>query len=260
VNVHDLDRDELVRHFVDDSTLALLVVGSFARGDAGPSSDVDLARHVVDNARHGELHCLADHGERLVTVKMLCAAREVAALLDPGAAVWQVPTLRDAVILFDRDGNAARLIARARAFSWTELDGAADRHVATEVADYAEEELKIVGGLADGRPGQIAYGVMGLVLGLAEIAVIHRREFIVSENRLFDTALEVMTDRRDWCEVFRRAAGYDEVGPVARGRAALQLYQTTVDIVTDLLDDEQRALADLVTVQMSMLTRLSSSL
>jgi len=260
VNLPDLDSDDLVSRFVDDDTVALLLVGSFARGDAGPSSDVDLARHVAGDAQHGELQCSVTQDGRLVTLKTLCAAHEATALLEPGMAVWQVPTLRDAVVLFDRDGNAAGLIDQAKAFSWSKLDEAADRHVATEVAGYVEEALKVVGGLAEDRPGQIAYGVMGLVLGLAEVAVIHRRGFIVSENRIFDTALACMADHPAWCDAFRCAAGYDETGPEARGRAALLLYQRTVEIVGDLLEDGQRALADLVTVQASVLTKSCSSL
>jgi len=245
VTIPELDHEALVGRFVDDDTLALLLVGSFARGDAGPTSDIDLARHVAADNDHGRLACSVDVAGRLVTVKTLCAAREATALTEPGAAVWQVPTLRDAVILFDRDGAAAGLIDRARTFSWDDLSEAADRHVAAEVAAYAEEALKIAGGLAAGRPGQIVYGVMGLVLGHADVMAVHRRVFVTSENRVFDIALETMSDRPAWCGAFRRAVGYDETGPRARGRAALTLYDETVNLVDDLFAADQRAVADI---------------
>ena len=245
MSVPELDCDTLARRFVDDDTLALLLVGSYARGEACRSSDIDLARHVAADVEHGAIVCSIDEAGRMVTVKTLCAARQAAALTDPGAAVWQVPTLRDAVILFDRDGTAAGLIDRARTFSWDDLSEAADRHVAAEVAAYAEEALKISGGLAAGRPGQIVYGVMGLVLGLADVMAVHRRVFVTSENRVFDIALEAMSDRPAWCDAFRRAVGYDNAGPRARGRAALTLYDETVSLVDDLFAADQRAVADI---------------
>jgi hypothetical protein len=240
VSVSDLDRDDLIRRFVDGTTQALLLVGSRARGDHGPFSDIDLARHVDTEDGHGDLVCATDGDGRLITVKTLAVAREERALVGPGKAVWQVPTLRDAVILYDRDGRAARLIEKARDFSWAELGDGPDRHVAAEVADYGEEVLKIAGGLAAGRPGQVLYGTMGLVLGLADAMAVHRRVFITSENRLFDIVLEAMVDRPAWTAAFRTAAGYEAAGPEARGRAALALYGETAACVAPLFDADQR--------------------
>lgn len=237
-----IDREALVRRFVDGRTLALLLVGSQARGEAGPMSDIDLARHVAAPTDHGDLACHADDAGRLVTVKTLQAAREAFALGRPGMAVWQVPALRQAEILFDRDGGAAQLVARARAFSWELLSEAADRHVAGEVAHLAEEALKIAAGVTKGRPSQILYGTLGMTVNLAEAMVVHRRGFIDSENRLFDIALDAMAAEPAWQGAFRIAAGYEAAAPEEKGRAALALYGETARLVAPLLSDEQRAI------------------
>ena len=241
----DIDRDALIRRFVDDETLALLLVGSRARGDHAPSSDIDLARHVALDDDHGRLVCTTDGSGRLVTLKTLAVTREEAALQDPAKAVWQVPALRDAVILFDRHGAAAQLIEWARAFSWDDIGDRTDRHVAAEVAALAEEALKVAGGLEREHHAQVLYGTIGLVVGLAEAVVVHRRLFISSENRLFDIALEAMAVDSEWTAAFHVAAGFDAAKPEARGRAALALYARTVLSVASLFDANQRRVADL---------------
>jgi hypothetical protein len=239
-----IDRDALVARHVDGLTLALLLVGSHARGDAIPTSDIDLARHVAAPDDHGHVACHVDATGRLVTVKTLQVQQEAAALSRPGQAVWQVPTLRDAVILFDREGGAARLVAQARAFSWDAMAEAADRHVAGEVAHLAEEALKIAGGLEARRAAQVLYGTMGMVVGLAEAMVVHRRGFIDSENRLFDLALAAMDDEPQWQEAFRTAAGFAAAGPSDTGRAALALYETTARLLWPLLDRQERQVVE----------------
>lgn len=237
----DIDRHELIRRFVDDETLALLLVGSRARGDHAPSSDIDLARHMrADSARQETLY-FNDAAGRLISLKTFDTASEEEALGLPGRAVWQAPALASAVVLYDRHGGAARLIDRARRFDWANLGEEPDRHVAREVTGYAEEALKIIVGLERGIESQIVYATMGMVLGLAEAMVVHRRGFIISENRLFETALDLMASRDDWVSSLRLAAGFGEHGPVDRANAALALYAETVTLVWSLLTDDQRA-------------------
>lgn len=236
----DIDRDDLVRRFVDDQTLALLLVGSRARGDHAPSSDIDLARHVKAEGAQPPTLYVNDAAGRLISLKTLVQASEEEALTLPGRAVWQAPALASAVVLFDCDGTAARLIERARGFDWADLGDTPDRHVAREVTGYAEETLKILDGLERGNESQFIYATMGMVLGLAEAMVVHCRGVIVSENRLFETALDLMVDHDDWVSSFRMAAGFGEAGPVERASAALGLYAETVALTTPLLSAEQR--------------------
>lgn len=240
-----INRDDLAARYVDDRTLALLLLGSHARGDAGPLSDIDLNRHVATPNDHGRLDCQVDAAGRLVTVKTLQPARVAVAMGMPGKAVWQVPGLRNAVLLYDRDGNAVRLIQQARDFEWAAIAQEADRHVAAETAQHAEEALKIASGIATEREAQVLYGVMGMVLGLAEAMVVHRRGFIDSENRLLSIALGLMAGEPDWQAAFRVAAGHEAVLPMERGKAALALYRETARIVARLMDGEERRVADI---------------
>lgn len=239
-----IDRDDLVARYVDGRTLALLLLGSHARGEAGPLSDIDLNRHVAAPNDHGRLDCHVDAAGRLVTVKTLQPARMAVAFGLPGKAVWQVPGLRHAVVLYDRGGNAAALIRQARAFAWSAIADDADRHVAGEVAQHAEEALKIAAGIAGAREAQVLYGVMGMVLGLAEAMVIHRRGFIDSENRLLAIALDRMADEPEWQHAFRIAAGHEAASAMERGRAALALYGETARIVAPLMAGEERRVAN----------------
>ncbi|MEM7121595.1 MAG: nucleotidyltransferase domain-containing protein [Pseudomonadota bacterium] len=240
----DINRDDLIRRFVDDGTSALLLVGSRARGDHAPSSDIDLARHVkAEGTRHPTLY-MNDADGRLISLKTFDPASEEEGLMLPGRAVWQAPTLASAVILYDRDGDAARLVDKARRFDWADLGAAPDRHVAREVTGYAEETLKIVDGMERGIESQIIYATMGIVLGLAEAMVVHRRGFIISENRLFESALDLMAAHKDWASSMRRAAGFGDAGSFDRAAAALTLYAETVALVRPLLDEDQCAVAE----------------
>lgn len=235
-----IDCESLVERYVDDRTLALLLLGSHARGDAGPLSDIDLNRHVAASERHGRLDCYVDVAGRLVTVKTLQPARIAVAMGEPGETVWQVPGLRDAVVLYDKDGGAAALIARARSFTWESLGAAVDRHVAAELARHTEEALKIASGVAAGRASQVLYGTIGMTVGLAEAMVVHRRGFIDSENRLFDIALDAMAGSPQWQDAFRISAGYTSADPQARGRAALTLYGETARLAAAVLSADER--------------------
>lgn len=235
-----VERDTLVARFVDDRTQALLLVGSHARGDAGPMSDIELARHVAAPDDHGTLACHVDGAGRLITVKTLQPSREADALTRPGSAVWQVAGLRDAVVLYDKDGGAADLISRARSFTWESLGAAVDRHVAADLARHAEEALKIASGVAAGRASQVLYGTIGMTVGLAEAMVVHRRGFIDSENRLFDIALVAMAGSPQWQDAFRISAGYTPADPQARGRAALMLYGETSRLAAAVLSADER--------------------
>ena len=239
-----IDRHDLVARYVDCRTLSLLLLGSHARGDAGPLSDIDLNRHVAAPNYHGRLDCHVDAEGRLVTVKTMQPARLAVAMGVPGKAVWQVPGLRNAVVLHDPGGSAARLINQAQNFAWAGIAQEADRHVASETAQHAEEALKIASGIAAEREAQVLYGVMGMVLGLAEAMVVHRRGFIDSENRLLSIALGLMAGEWDWQAAFRVAAGHEAVPPMERGRAVLALYGETARIVASLMDDESRRVAN----------------
>ena len=94
------------------------------------------------------------------------------------------------------------------------------------------------------REAQVLYGVMGMVLGLAEAMVIHRRGFIDSENRLLAIALDRMADEPEWQHAFRIAAGHEAASAMERGRAALALYGETARIVAPLMAGEERRVAN----------------
>lgn len=61
-----LDWDALVRRFDAPDVQAIVLVGSYARADAGPWSDVDLLRFVGDEAKD-----LAGSGSHLIDGRLV---------------------------------------------------------------------------------------------------------------------------------------------------------------------------------------------
>src|SRR3989442_2271142 len=108
----------LIARFDRPEALALVLVGSHARGAAGPFSDVDLVRFVPADAPSpagGGSH-LVDG--RLVVVSDAPPDEVEAWFVRPELALSRIPGLREGRPLRDRDGFFAALQARARAFAW----------------------------------------------------------------------------------------------------------------------------------------------
>ncbi len=113
-----VDWQDLIGRFDRPEALALVLSGSYARGDANPLSDVDLVRFTAETAPSlpgSGSHLLDD---RLVVVTDVPAGEVESYFVQPELAVGRIPGLRQARPLRDRDGVFAALQARAHAFVW----------------------------------------------------------------------------------------------------------------------------------------------
>ena len=98
--------------------LALALMGSHARGDAGPFSDVDVVRFTTDSALD-----LPDDGTHVVGGRLVVVStvreRQVRAWFDqPALAASFIAGLRLEIPLLDSDSVLARWQDAARRFVW----------------------------------------------------------------------------------------------------------------------------------------------
>jgi len=227
--------DRVTAELVAAGAQAVVLFGSFARGQASAHSDIDLLA-LGSGAKRYEWR-----DGRLVDVAWAPVEAVRGQFTDPRAVGAAVPGWREAQIQHDPAGVAAGLQQAARAWTWERLaPGAADACVADELAGLAEEVLKLVAALEQRRPLTAAVQRNVLALNLAGIMALHRRLLYGSENRLWDMVAEALGPA--WAEAQARALGLDAPDFTATCRAALTLYRLAADDAQHILDDRQRAI------------------
>ncbi len=238
--------------------LGVALLGSYARGEATPYSDVDMVRFaerepaIMGNPFSGERYTLRLIDDRIVSVSTTSLAAKRAELAQPDGAVWAVEGLRQARILLDRDGSLAALLAEARAFKWAPLQPAANAYASELLLGLAEEAGKIMSGLARGDDAVCAYGALGLLSALVRAVVVQRGVLLRSENTFFSQPQEAVGRNSAWAQALRIAAGFEAVAaadtpagqttPIqARARATLRLYRETAALLDPIIRPADRA-------------------
>ena len=221
-----------------DGAGAAVPVGSHARGDAGPESDVD----VLAIGPRTFIFRLEHRGGLLVSASSQPSEAYRREMADPGSASTAVPGWREAVVLHDPEGKAGALIEEARAWTWGSLEWRCDGWVAEEITALAEEVHKLVAALRAGYRTRAAVQRSVLALRPAQILAVHRRILYGSEHRLWDLVAEAMGE--EWHVARSAALGLNGEPFEVTCRAALKLYGLTVDNVYQLLDERQRGVAN----------------
>ncbi|ADV66384.1 nucleotidyltransferase domain-containing protein [Deinococcus maricopensis] len=225
-------------------TRAVLLVGSHARGDHDPYSDLDL-QVLTDNedAPHTQLSM---HGDTLVTISRATPHAREAAFTDPTTAAWNILPLRTAQPLHDPDGVYATLRARAEAFTWASVVGAAHARMRERLTHSAEQALKILGGLTRPDPEKALFAAHGLAWAMAETSILAHGALIPTENRYLRTAHDAEPDPQ-WRAAFWDAFGFTPLNATGRARAALHLYTRALHLHGHHLTNDERRITAHVT-------------
>lgn len=219
------------------------IVGSYARGQEGRFSDVDVDIFVSRQPENPyDRYTLRYWEDKLVSLKYTLLEDERAALSDPRRAIWAVPGLRGMRILLDKDGSLAALQKAAQEFDGSLLQSAADEFAAEEIMGSAEEVHKILNGLARGHESTVLYATWGLVKNMLEAIAVQRGILIVSENRYFDLIQDAVGRASKWTGAFRTAWGLDSTSSQyqTRGVAALRLYCLSAAMFDELIPEKHR--------------------
>ena len=228
---------QLADELVGEGAEAVILTGSWARGDAHPESDLDI-RVVGD----GEDKKLLRRDEFLISVGWSTEKENNEMFSDPSEVGSIVPGWRSAKILADPTGKGAKFQAKAEAWTWSEIEKDADDHVAKEITKLAEEAHTLFTNLELDIPSAAAATRSLIVSELVPIMSIHLRLLYESEKELWDSVAEKMGD--GWQDMQERALAQNGDSFNAGCRAAFELFLVAQKKTKDLLDDEQRRVVE----------------
>jgi hypothetical protein len=211
---------------------AVVLFGSWVRGDAYKESDVDI--HAIGRGPHYRLE--RDQGF-LVSVSWITARQHRQAFTDPSKAGGIIPAWRNAAIIYDPRGIADSLKQEAKNWVWEPLSKQADRWVAEEITGWAEEVHRLIGNLQLGRRSAAAVQRSVLAIKMAPILAVHHRIFFDTENQLWNLVSSRMGAR--WAQLQSIALGEGNQSFEDTCKAALQLYAFVVREVKYLLNRRQ---------------------
>lgn len=224
---------EVADGLAGDGAEAVVLVGSHARGEAGPESDVDV---LAVGPREFSFR-LERRSRLLVSTSSRPPGLYRQAFGEPGSVCAAVPGWRGAVPLHDPEGIAASLIEEARAWTWGPLERRCDGWVAEGITSLAEEVHKLFSALnrEDRQTAAVQRSI--LAVHLAPILAVHHRILHGPENRLWDLVSDAAG--KEWRRTHAAALGLDDEPFDETCRAALGLYGLAADEAKNLFDGRQ---------------------
>jgi hypothetical protein len=250
-NAHVPDRflKRLVVQYQTDETVAVVLSGSFARGDATPFSDVDLIFYMTTAEA-----CVPDyelHYEHsyLISLSRSTIGQKWSEMQTPSSAIWAVEGIRQSQILHDPSGNFTALQQSAKQFRWEPLQPKANQYAGEHLRGLIEEVHKVLTGLHKQDESTLAIAILGLILSLPRIIAVQRGLLMITENEFVDRVLESTGHVSAWARHYRIAAAMDFHTTGAniifkRATAVLQLYVETVRLLRSGLHAEDIRVID----------------
>ena len=238
---------DLLARFAPTHADALFLVGSRARGVAGPHSDVDLLRLAQDeDGLEGDGSYLVS--DRLVVVSTLTPKWAEVIFQEPEAACNYVLGLRMGQILVDRTGNGANLQRRARDFVWgDEIQAKANGVAARTLVGYIEEAHKGLEGLRRNDVGRLLNARFGMSWGMSKVVMVQRGILLSSDNGHWDEINRTVGESSAWVRFRHMAFGLEDAtghAPPLRQQvlAGLRLYRLTVAMMEHMLPEPEGGL------------------
>ena len=244
-----LDFDAIAQKFSAPNIDAIVLIGSHARGEAGPHSDVDIERYFVregDSVPTGGTHLIDG---QLVVVSDILPERVDAWFTEPNEVVNVVAGLRKAKPLID-NGTFTAIQERAHQFRWDEaMQQKANAYASAEMVGWIEEVHKGLQGLANDDVGRLNAASFGLSWGLVNVIKVHRGVMLESENHLLQRVTDAAGADSEWSQLCWQSFGISpqleqEVSLYQRVQAGLKLYSASALLLSDAILPEHLPLIE----------------
>ncbi len=241
------DFEWLARRFDAPGVRAIAVMGSHARGDSLPHSDIDLLRLIeADTALEGAgSHLVGGH---LVVVSDADPQRVETWFTRPEMATNAIVGVREARALIDRGGAFAAVWARACAFEWdAAMQERANAWAGAEMVGLIEEVHKGLNGLIQPHTGRLLNARFGLSWGLCKVMQVQRGVLLSGDNSFYEQLAEAIGRGSRWVHLRRIAFGIEDAdgrAPTLREQviAGLELYVETAALLAGALPSPEAEL------------------
>ena len=137
------DLNKLVGRFTEPAVQAIVLMGSFTRGDAGHFSDVDLVRFLTPDAPEDTEARSFIIDDRLVVVSNVLRSQVEGWFTNPVSATECIAGIRTAKPLWDPEDLFSPIQRRAHAFVWdTDMQSKANAFAGEQMVGWVEEVYK----------------------------------------------------------------------------------------------------------------------
>lgn len=229
MGIHNMEFYKLAERFDLPEVAAVALMGSFARDEAGPFSDVDLVRFTFE-----DIDALPGNGSylingRLVVVSQITPKQVERGFTEPETAVEVIAGLRNGRGLIDKVGMFAAIQARARSFHWDDtLQRKANLWASKQMVGWIEEVHKGLEGIRRGDVGRLLNARFGCSWGLTRVMCVQRGVLLAGDNTLLAQVTHVMGSNSRWSQLCRQAFGIGQAYTLEEEVAAgLKLYVET---------------------------------
>ena len=243
-----LDHDQLkamMPQLLRENVLGIAIVGSYARGDATPYSDIDVIALLSPTSQPPEEPTIDLYQGIYRVVQYRTEAQMRKSLTDPARAIYDVVGLQQMLILYDPMGILRELQLEAEQFVWDDaMTAKADELLNREMLGWQEECYKAMSGLRHKQEGHMLLGLYGLTYGLVRLMLIAKGVLLESENAFFDEltfAYETEPQGAELVEMMGLAFGVDEGFPLLqRVETGLLLYLQFAEYLGERLTPKVR--------------------
>jgi predicted nucleotidyltransferase len=231
--------DKLVVELDDETVRAIILRGSYARGDAVPPySDVDLVRIVQEmpDRTHQKQYIWREGYLISISTRTISAYRE--RLAKPERAFLDVAGVLKSCILVDKDGDFSKLQQEVKEFQWESLQAAANTHASQLMVEHTEVVLPTLKALVLHDATALSDMILDLISALTEAFAVQRGVLVMKGSTYFHEVQAMAGLDSAWTHYHRCAAGIDpDTIPSIENRsiAALRLYQETARLVQPYL-------------------------
>ncbi len=236
----------LVAEFNNDDIVGIALGGSYARGNATPYSDIDLACFYKDEAPLPSQQLLYRNG-LLISVNTRTVASVRADLTRPEKAIFLAATRRR--ILLDKDGSVTELAKEIATFRWEPLRQRAFEYASFQMMLAAELVHKILSEILRRNDLAIAFTTAKLLSCLTEIVTVQGGVPIISDSVYYQQIEAAVGMDTAWTHYHRLVAGVDTLPAnvplvTVRAVAALHLYQETITLLKPTMQPEHMTIAE----------------
>ena len=244
------DLNKLVGRFTEPAVKAIVLMGSFARGDAGHFSDVDLVRFLAPDAPEDTEARSFIIDDRLVVVSNVLRSQVEGWFTNPVSATECIAGIRTAKPLWDPDDLFSPIQRRAHAFVWdTDMQSKANAFAGEQMVGWVEEVYKGLEGIRRNDIGRMLNARFGLSFGIVKVVRVYLGILIDGDNTFYTQILERLGNDSEWARLCRAAFAIEprEGVPLPLTEqvlAGLRLYVLTADLIGNDAGVGQRSIID----------------